>query len=376
MLRTVLLSFCFIAISCAWTQENKEIGGKSFLSGQFVGAENQTVLFGCQQLGGVRNPLAKIPLDDQGKFSFEYDLKVPDYYFLVFENNQILNLVLRGNDTIKIYGDARDIMNVSNIVGSEDSEIMNQFVVTWTAFNSMKDSLVGVLRVDPSKQTEVDEYFKPLAQEFYMKRNNLINRFGDSPAIVATLNAIDQENEWDTYQQVVHLLTKSFPNSLTVQSLAKYTNQKIAERERTSWMNPGNPAMDIALPDPQGDTIRLSDLKGQVVLLDFWASWCKPCRLENPNVVSMYQKYGKEGFTVYSVSLDNNRDKWLAAISKDKLSWPNHVSDLKGWKSAGGAIYGVKSIPFTVLIDREGNIVGTNIRGPELENQLKAIFGH
>jgi thiol-disulfide isomerase/thioredoxin len=100
--------------------------------------------------------------------------------------------------------------------------------------------------------------------------------------------------------------------------------------------------------------LKFSDLKGKVVLIDFWASWCGPCRAENPNVVRLYEKYKNKGFTVFSVSLDDEKSKWKDAIRKDNLSWPTHVSDLKGWKSPVVTSYGFDGIPFTVLVNKEG----------------------
>jgi thiol-disulfide isomerase/thioredoxin len=140
------------------------------------------------------------------------------------------------------------------------------------------------------------------------------------------------------------------------------------------FLAPGKPAPDFEETLVHGKTMKLSDLQGKVVLLDFWASWCGPCRRENPTVVALYEKYKEQGFTVMSVSLDQNRDKWLEAIKKDNLTWPNHVSDLKGWSSEAGKKYQVRGIPFTVLIDREGNIIDTKLRGAALEEELARIF--
>lgn len=137
----------------------------------------------------------------------------------------------------------------------------------------------------------------------------------------------------------------------------------------------GEIAPEISLVDPSGKKVSLSDYKGKVVLLDFWASWCGPCRKENPNVVNVYQKYKDKGFTVFSVSLDNNKDNWIQAIEKDNLSWGAHVSDLKGWKSSAAALYGVKGIPATFLIDKDGKIIAMNLRGESLEASLKNILG-
>jgi thiol-disulfide isomerase/thioredoxin len=129
----------------------------------------------------------------------------------------------------------------------------------------------------------------------------------------------------------------------------------------------GKKAADLAFPDPQGNIIKLSDLKGHYVLLDFWASWCGPCRMKNPQFVELYQQYEKakfqkgiKGFTFYSYSLDKSKDAWVAAIAKDKLVWPYHTSDLKGWQAEGAVLYGVNSIPRTYLIDPEGFIIAVN----------------
>jgi peroxiredoxin len=137
----------------------------------------------------------------------------------------------------------------------------------------------------------------------------------------------------------------------------------------------GDMAPDIKMSNPDGKMMSLSSLKGQVVLLDFWASWCGPCRVENPNVVRAYQKYKDKGFTVFSVSLDNDKAKWIKAIEVDKLEWDYHVSDLKGWQSSVARLYGVSGIPSTFLLDKNGKIIAQNLRGAALEQQLELLLG-
>ena len=129
----------------------------------------------------------------------------------------------------------------------------------------------------------------------------------------------------------------------------------------------------FAGPTPEGEEITLESLRGKIVLIDFWASWCGPCRRENPNVVRLYEQYKDQGFEILGVSLDRSKDRWVKAIADDKLTWL-HLSDLKGWKSKYAQQYGVTSIPQTVLLDREGKILARNLRGPRLAQRLKQVF--
>lgn len=193
-------------------------------------------------------------------------------------------------------------------------------------------------------------------------------------------------------------LKTAYPNSDYANDFGRYAAglaQQIQQKKAAERIAVGSPAPDIKLPSPDGKTYSLSQLKGKVVLLDFWASWCGPCRKANPHVVSIYDKYNKKGFEVFNVSMDginprllpklktqeqkdaqlaSAKKKWEAAIKQDKLRWPYHVSDLKHWNSEPAGVYGVRSIPRTFLIDRDGNIAGANLRGHELEKAVKELL--
>lgn len=178
---------------------------------------------------------------------------------------------------------------------------------------------------------------------------------------------MSQQNA-SSYDEVDALLAKVSPNM----PKNKFIDELTSLKEKLAAIRIGEMAPDFTVQTPEGQDISLSSLKGQVVLVDFWASWCGPCRATNPSVVALYAKYKDAGFTVFGVSLDESKEDWIKAIADDQLTW-NHGSDLKGWAAAPARLYAVNGIPHTFLIGKDGKIVGDNLHGEELDAKVAEL---
>lgn len=230
---------------------------------------------------------------------------------------------------------------------------------------------------------EADAEYKAMIDE---EPGSIANVFIFSQAL-GNFRILSPEEDFEYFQKVSEGIQETYPNSAITKNFVKSINQLEKQMAQSKQMEEvqknvsvGTPVPDIALQNPEGETMRLSDLRGNVVLVDFWAAWCRPCRMENPNLVRLYDKYKDRGFEIFSVSLDglpnqqNPKDAWVNAIQQDNLTWDTHVSDLKGWNSSVVPKFGIRGIPYTVLVDREGNIIDTKLRGPQLEAKLKEML--
>ncbi len=308
---------------------------------------------------------------DKGKFNFKGKVSTPEMYYLVFGTNKKIARIFVDNSDITISLQIDDLRNPV-ILGSKVQDEYNQYR---DEIKSFEDKLKDLYQQYMSAQKEGNkELLKQIDSTYYAindeKRIFMKNYIGSNNKSVIVPYVLYSElanslevNELDS---IFNLLDES----LAVSPYHKIVKDKIKVLRNVEI---GKKAPDFTLNDTLGNPISLSSLSGKYLLIDFWAAWCRPCRAENPNNVKIYAGYKDKGFEIIGVSFDNNHAAWVKAINKDGLTWPQ-VSDLKGWSSAAGKLYGVKSIPHTVLLDKDGVIIAKNLRGERLQKKIAELL--
>ncbi len=333
-----------------------------------------------------------VVVDASGQFEMKGELENADYYILKKDLENLITLILEPGQQLTITGDLENIANNYEVTGSDGSKLIKEFHTKLDEtldkikeLNSIYNDSLGSLNMaeivkDLKERSEkILEGQKDYSTEFV--RNNV----GSLASVLVLYQQIspqyilfDPMEDYKYFFMVDSAIFDKYSQSDAALSLhAHVTNlkQRIEEkREKEELLSPGSFTPEIALPTPEGDTIKLSSTRGKIVLLDFWAAWCQPCRTENPNLVANYKTYHDKGFEIFQVSLDRTRDQWLKGIEDDRLGEWIHVSDLKYWNSVVVPAYYIDGIPASFLLDKEGKIIARNLRGEALSNKLKEIF--
>ena len=322
-----------------------------------------------------------VTVNDKGQFELKGLTEQPGIFRLKVDEGHFWWLIIEGYP-INLKLNFR-VIDRYEIVGSPSSHILNVFLKKQRGYlkrmQMLKQSLFKEkqeqsLALSPKVESAVtfnkirtiNNQLEELSLEYFDFLQSYIDTCENLTSIVAAEN-LPAEQYPEYLRKSIKSLNKRFKNSKYVSQLSDVVESKLK-------LIIGATAPDIIMPTPDENIISLSSLKGKVVLLDFWASWCRPCRMENPHVVKLYEKYKRKGFTVYSVSLDQRKTSWMNAIEADGLKWENHVSDLKGWRNAAAVEYEVRGIPSTFLLDKKGRIIAKDLRGYALDRKLKEIF--
>ena len=372
-----ILTLIFFACSAGTREEEVEVqeSEQITLSGT-VGypQEGSIVLEKIENNQAV--PYDTIQLTENNTFEEEVTVEEPGYYRLNFYNKQFVMLILEDDDIrVDVDGNARN--GFVKISGSDAHELINEIQVAQQEFQQgdeikrlNEEFTQAMQQGNVELQEELQEEYVELQERFDQRLMDKMDSAGMTLAVIDLLASgrmLDKDKYFPYYDEKAKQFSKEMPENERVIAF----NEQVDKMRVTAI---GAVAPEIALPNPEGDTVKLSSLRGNYVLVDFWAKWCKPCRIENPNVVRMYNKYNDQGFEVYGVSLDRKKSDWLQAIEEDNLHW-TQVSDLKYWNSEAAQTYGVNAIPFAVLLDPEGKIIAKNLRGKQLEKKLEEIFG-
>jgi peroxiredoxin len=358
--------------SCDDAQVSDLSNSNTSVKGVITGGDSQSLVFELLRSDGVE-ALDTIILDKTGIFEFGTNVKEQGFYRIKISQNNFIVLILTEGDGIELSANAAALEQSYTITGSPETQRLQKFNRFVNKLYISNDSLAKASKMHQANR-DINAYMaaNQYQQHIMNKRDVFIRGFVDeNPGSLASLAAVENLNpdvDFLYYKKVVDSLKNTIPYSPYFQNL----NERVVG---WSKMAVGSLAPDIEMATPEGGTLSLSSLRGNVVLVDFWASWCRPCRAENPNVVKTYNKYHTAGFEVFSVSLDKSQQGWIQAIKQDGLIWPNHVSDLKHWESAAAKLYNVKGIPQTYLLDKNGVILAKNLRGPALEEKLAEIFG-
>ena len=352
------------------------------ISGKIEGAENQRIYVEAPSDRGMIQ-VADTFISSSGSFKLEGNIPDIGYYLLRIGENQanIIPITLVPKDVLKINCTLDNFSTEPNTSGTEWTSALNDYLKLLKQFQIDKDVLEAKITEDTTD--EINNQFLIIKSKLDSTiKTKMLNDPSNAFNIVISSSLLPSSNfdNWDKDNlKIMKVIANAFELKYPRTSVSKSFRKQVDELESAYiiFLNSNNgtrEAPEISANNPDGKPIKLSDLRGKIVLIDFWASWCAPCRKENPTIVKLYEKYKDKDFTILSVSLDQDLINWRGAIKIDGLKWPNHVSDLKGWGSDVISSYNFDEIPHTVLVNKEGKIIGQDLRGIELEQKIAEII--
>lgn len=338
-------------------------------------------------------PIDSVFMGEDGLFSFSGELDIPKIILLRTGDQSFMNLVIAPGEKVQLTAWYDSLDRPIKLKGSEGTQLLLDYNEKLRE-NIAKLTELNKIYMDNQESedllTIMDDLDRRSEAILADQREYTLQYIDDNPESLASLIALYQQlapsvyvldpmKDLEYFARVDSVLYGLYPESAPVQSyhqqfeaIASQVGQMRLQEER---MGIGAIPPEIALPNRKGDTVRLSSTRGKVVLLDFWAGWCPPCREENPNLVAAYKKYADKGFEIFQVSLDQKREQWVDAIQEDQLDRWIHVSDLMYWNSIVVPLYSIESIPFSLLLDKDGSILAKNLRGQALLDELEKVFG-
>lgn len=382
-----LLVYFFILISFTGCKNNSV-----HISGSLIGPSIGEYIYLDELNSEKLISVDSMKIQEKGKFSFKRELKSPSFYLLKINNNNFLTMLIQPGEKVAITAHKDSLNYPISVTGSEGTEKMAEYNKT---LRKTIDKLTGLNKtymenIDSPELPVVIESLDSMAQACLNEINSYTKSYIDNnltslvslialyQQVAPNVYVLNPSSDLKYFVKVDSSLSLLYPGYEPVTSMHTQVQELVAKVKAETSVAPsskeGNEAPEIALPTPEGDTIKLSSTRGSVVLLDFWASWCSPCRQENPNLLKAFNLYHKKGFQIYQVSLDKTKEAWIKGIQDDQLGKWIHVSDVQYWNSVVVPLYKIESIPSNLLLDREGRIIASNLRGEQLQLKLAELF--
>lgn len=314
-----------------------------------------------------------------GAFKFKGEVSSPEMRILTIDgiNGQTALVLESGKTNVTIY---KDSIYKSIIKGGENNSIFNKYK---DGYQNLVEKVTSLREEYMASRNNIEAVKRIQKQNVELRLElknyglNFLTQHPDTDFSLMLLESITLQKEFDA--KLANEILEKIPNKISNRQYNIEVMQKINFNINNALskavIEVNSIAPDFTAPDPEGNQITLSEILGKVTILDFWASWCRPCRVENPNFVKLYDKYHEKGLNIISVSLDreNQKSRWIKAIEKDNLSWYN-VSNLKYWQDPVALMYNITSIPATFILDDKGTIIATRLRGSALEKKIDELF--
>lgn len=333
-----------------------------------------------------------IELDLAGRFTISKVSTQPQDYVLFFKPEHSIRITPLPTEKITLTGNSSNLLKSYKVEGSPDSETISKILKQQYELVEELDS-VKAFYMRNQLHSNIDSIISVVKMRsdslFNSGKLNLQQQIRSNPGSLASYVALAQklgpdlpyfniQTDYEYFYMVDTALMNRFDTAMIVNMLHGYVvrgkQMQMQRQKQAHRYGIGDSVPEIALPNPAGDTMRLSSLRGKYVLVDFWGSWCRPCRLEHSNLRKAYWRYRKRGFDVFQVALEHSAQDWKNTIREDKLYWKNHVSELRYMDSKVAREFQIKSVPANILIDRQGKIVAKNLYGDDLLNKLSELM--